>query len=1043
MLRRFVRIKEACSPRLPGMSSMNARGFLLKCFKTATVSRIGAVVLICASGVHAALALDADKTLTQYAHRVWNQEEGLLEPSVYSILQTHDGYLWLGTQNGLIRFDGERFRPVKVNRRAPGDFEPILIRSLLEDSNHVLWAASIGNGLGRLSRGSRRWYTTRDGMPSDIVGCITDAKDGSLWVCTSAGLVNFRDGVKRIYTTADGLGTDRIHDVCVAKDGTTWVATYEGGLSRLAGNRFAAALANKPGGEIHSLACARDGSVWAGTDQGLLRIDGSHVHRYTVKDGLPDNAIYTTIEGTDGSLWAGTQTGIARFNNGEWSAYRTKDGLSHTGVLSMRIDREGSLWVGTKNGLDQFTDSEVTPYTTNEGLPGNDTGPVIEDKTGTLWLGTHDDGLARFDGRHFTAFTKRDRLAENSILSLAIDPDDDLWVGTPKGLNRLRKGRVIGTYTTRDGLSGNQISSLFVDAQATLWVGTDKGLSVFEHNRFSRPSQFSALDGEPIVALGGGRTTRLFVSTATGRLYTLRNSAVSSYTPPDPTRAIASYYADPDQRSLWMGTLGSGLIRWKNGTLTRIRTKDGLFDDQIYAILPDDHANIWFASSKGIFRVSSADLNGFADGKRKGVVSLPFSTGQLRFECQGGVQPAACRTRDGRLWFSTTNGLVVVDPDHLLPNRLPPPAQIETVFVNGQRRDPEAPLSLAPYEKNLEIRYTGLSFVTPEKVTFRYMLDGYEKNWVQAGNRREAFYTNLPPGRFRFRVMASSSDGVWSTNAASIDFTIEPLFYQRAWFFPLIGLLLGLAIWLGYQVRIGSLKRQFRLVISERSRIARELHDTLLQGLSGVTMQLQALWTRLPSSRERDVLSDIIQDAGTCLSDARHSLWGLRSPLDDKHGLAENLGRHARQAVAGTAIRLVLQVQPPPCHLSPDTEYQLLRIAREALANSIRHGEPKTIEIRLECRKANTIELTIKDDGKGFDAEAQHARPGHYGLVGMRERADELGARLTVNSVRGLGTEVFVSVMGGTKARAEGESGITRRQPEPPAEPEPMEKQQA
>ncbi|HEX6546281.1 MAG TPA: triple tyrosine motif-containing protein, partial [Bryobacteraceae bacterium] len=558
---------------------------------------------------------------------------------------------------------------------------------------------------------------------------------------------------------------------------------------------------------------------------------------------------------------------------------------------------------------------------------------------------------------------------------------------------------------------------------STLWIGTNRGLSKFENNRIMRPAQFTSLAAEPIVALGGGRTTRLFVSTASGRLYTLRNGEVSGYTPPDPTRAITSYYADHEHHTLWMGTLGSGLIRWRNGVLKHIRTKDGLFDDQIYAILSDNHANLWFASSKGIFRVSIAELNDLADDKRKNITSLPFSTGQLRFECQSGVQPAAYRTHDGRLWFSTTNGLVVIDPSNLLPDRLPPPAQIETVFVNGQRRDPEAPLSLAPNEKNLQIRYTGLSFVTPEKVTFRYILDGYDKNWVQAGNRREAFYTNLPPGRFRFRVMASSSDGLWSTDGASIDFTIEPLLYQRAWFFPLVGLLLGLAIWAGYLIRIRDLKRQFRLVISERSRIARELHDTLLQGLSGVTMQLQALWTRLPpSSHEREVLGDIIKDAGTCLSDARHSLWGLRTPRESQVGLAENLARHARQAVSGTSIRLAMETPPLPFRPSPDTEYQLLRIAKEAIANSIRHAEPKTIEVRLECRKPNVIELAVRDDGKGFDVNEPHSQLGHYGLVGMEERAEELGAKLTVTSAPGAGTEVRVVAESVVKMKSSNDS---------------------
>jgi signal transduction histidine kinase len=486
-----------------------------------------------------------------------------------------------------------------------------------------------------------------------------------------------------------------------------------------------------------------------------------------------------------------------------------------------------------------------------------------------------------------------------------------------------------------------------------------------------------------------------------------------------------------------MATLGSGLIRLKGGNLSHVRVKDGLFDDKIYAILPDDHENFWFASSKGIFRTSRKDLENFAEGRSRRVGSLPFTTGQVRFECQSGVDPAAWRTHDGRLWFSTTSGLVVVDPNHLAPNTLPPPTQIETLFVNGQRREAAGALELAPFEKNLEIRYAGLSFVTPEKVTFRYILDGYDREWVEAGTRREAFYTNLPPGHFRFRVIASNSDGVWSTKGASLDFTIEPRLYQRRWFFPLIVLLLGIAIWLGYQIRVRNLRRQFNLVLSERTRIARELHDTLLQGLSGVTMQLQALWTRVPPSSERHTLQDIIKDAGNCLTEARQSLWGLRNRTGADNGIAEKLNRQAEQAVAGTSIKLVLQVTPTPPPLSPEIEYQLLRIAQEAVSNSIRHAKPKTIEVRLQYVD-DTLELMVRDDGIGFSTETQHADLGHYGLVGMQERAGEIGARLMITSVRSLGTDVTVTMK--TRKLAGQDSGRTVQPAETSPASEPAER---
>jgi ligand-binding sensor domain-containing protein/anti-sigma regulatory factor (Ser/Thr protein kinase) len=984
--------------------------------KAILTKRTAVCVLLALGCAAASYALDPTKTLTQYSHRIWDQEEGIVEPTVYALLQSQDGYLWLGTQSGIVRFDGERFRPIKIS----SDGEPILIRSLYEDANHTLWAGSVGSGLLRISRSGKKWFTQRDGLPSDIVTCVVPHGGNALWVCTNQGLADFRSGRVKTYTVADGLPSNRVSDVCQARDGVEWVSTFDGGLARLEGGRFSLFTNQNAGlaGGIRVLHCAQDGSVWAGSDHGLFQITGSRVRRFAESDGLPDEDVLSLTQSSGGGIIVGTQTGIARFQDGEWNVYTTDDGLSHRTVFSLLLDREGSLWAGTKNGLDEFTDARVTPYTTAEGLPTNDIGPVAEDRAGTLWIGTRDRGLIRFDGHRFSGLTKANGLLDSHVFSLLPLSDGDLLAGTEKGINRIHNGRVTARYSVWASGPDKPVNSLFEDSEGLVWVGAGKGLFLLKHGALVRADEFRQSSEEQIVFLGGGHLTRLFVSTTSGRLYYWRDGKVTTYSQSDPARAIASYFYDAQRHSIWMGTLGSGLLRLKEGNLTRVRVKDGLFDDQIYAILPDDHDNLWFASSKGIFRVSSRVLDEFAEGKQRRVESIPFSTGQVRFECQSGVDPAAWRTHDGRLWFSTTNGLVVVDPNRLAPNTLPPPTQIEALFVNGQRREADKALTLAPSEKNLEIRYAGLSFVTPEKVTFRYILDGYDREWVEAGPRREAFYTNLPPGHFRFRVIACNSDGVWSTAGAALDFTIEPRLYQRRWFFPLVGALIALAIWLGFQIRVRHLKRQFDLVLSERTRIARELHDTLLQGLSGITMQLQALWTRIPPSHERTTLQDIIKDAGICLSEARQSLWGLRAAASPE-GLSEKLARQARQAVAGTPVKLVLQLTPTPVSLPPEIEYQLLRIAQEAVSNSVRHAKPKSIEIRLHLVE-NTLELEIQDDGVGFSTDAQlkdvgqsngtGPRAGHYGLLGMQERAGEIGATLMITSMRGAGTTVAVKL---------------------------------
>ncbi len=953
-----------------------------------------------------ASALDPNKTLTQYAHRIWGQEEGLFQPTIYSILQTRDGFLWLGTQDSLIRFDGMRFREFD----ADGIFRRTLIRALAQDARGNLWVASIGSGVAKISPdGQITRYTTKQGLPTDNVFCLAPDSKNRMWLCTNEGLVRLEAGTLRVFTTSDGLATNQIRSTCETRDGARWVAGLDFGLSRSAGSSFQPYSDSQisPRDNVTALNCASDGSVWVGKNSGLTQIGKSSSRSFSMRDGLPDNAVSTLVEGPDSSIWIGTGDGISRYQNGEFSVYRTRDGLSHSLVLSLYLDREGSLWAGTKDGLDQFTDGKVTPYTTSEGLVSNDAGPVLEDGSGHLWIGTLGHGLNSFDGHHFRSVTVKNGLADNTILSLEIGNRNDIWAGTKAGLNRLRNGKPIATYTQKDGLSGPEVRALFMDAQGTLWAGTNGGLDRFDGTRFVK-AEIPGSDRQTVIALRGGHTVRVFVST-NGAFYYLLGDTFQLRPLKDVIHPVDCYYEDHLHHREWMGTLGSGLLRWQNGTLVHIRVKDGLYDNRIYSILRDDRSNFWMASSKGIFRVSEKELDDFADGKTRTIASIPFSTGQLRFECQPGVQPAACRTRDGRLWFSTNNGLVVVDPNHLSRNHVPPPTQITGMIVNGERIPLRQNLQLKPFEKNVEIRYSGLSFISPEKVAFRYTLEGYEKSWTDAGARRVAFFTNLPPGNFHFKVMARNADGVWSTHAASLNFAIEPRLYQRPWFVAFLALLMSVAIAAGYLFRIRRLRQRFDLVLVERSRIARELHDTLLQGLSGITMQLEALWTKLPLSAEKRFLREIIKDADRCSREARQSLWGLRVSDAESLDFSERLARISREATAGKPVSLALRIEPVPAPISPETTGQLLRITQESISNVLRHAHASTLEIRLYV-DGPYLRLAITDDGVGFQVDLEKAAFGHFGLIGMRERAEQIGAELTVVSSPGHGAKVLVAL---------------------------------
>jgi signal transduction histidine kinase len=389
-------------------------------------------------------------------------------------------------------------------------------------------------------------------------------------------------------------------------------------------------------------------------------------------------------------------------------------------------------------------------------------------------------------------------------------------------------------------------------------------------------------------------------------------------------------------------------------------------------------------------------------------VSTPYSPldAQRTIECRPGVQPVVSRARDGRLWFSTIRGLLVIDPSHLTRAFTPPSVVVEDTTVNGARLAPGAIGALPPDRNNVEFSYTGVSFVVPTRITFRYLLEGFDKAWVNAGTRRQTFYANLPPGRFRFRVSACNPDNMCSEAASAVPFRILPRYYQRAWFLPLCAAAIALAVWAGYRLRIRRLRAKFDLILTERGRIARELHDTLIQGFAGITMSMQALAARLPASASRDTLEEIVTDAGQSLKEARRSLTGLRSRSDAPAGLVPGVARIARHLTEPKEVRLMLALDEQHADLPADVEYNLLRIAQEAMLNAVRHSGLRTLNVTLESTPER-LRLSVNDDGAGFDG-AGAAPPGHYGLIGMQERAAQIGAVFQLTSERGRGTTVSV-----------------------------------
>jgi signal transduction histidine kinase/ligand-binding sensor domain-containing protein len=771
----------------------------------------------------------------------------------------------------------------------------------------------------------------------------------------------------------------------------------------------------------------------------LLRLKDGEELAITTEDGLAHDYVLCLAEGRAETLWAGTKEGFSRLHSPaadaasepadaaakqfEIESFRARDGLSQSTVYTLCEDREGSLWVGTKHGLNQFLDRRTMLYTTREGLPSNEAGPVLQDASGNLWVGTQGAGLGRFDGRRFLVLTSKEGLASDTIFTLADGVEGELWIGTDRGLNCLNvgprrksdlafKNGTTKVYTTHDGLPADTVWCLCRDRRGVLWAGTAAGIAALRGDRFVRPGGAPELLSVSIRALVARRDGSLLAAREDGGLYRCADDQVQ---PLEETglahREFDAFYEDADGL-LWIGAVGSGLTLLDDDRFFNFTTKDGLFDDDIFGIVADKQDRLWMACSKGIFFVARADLRKFAAGEIKRLASTPFSpTDALRtIECKGGVQPALCQMRDGRVWFSTTRGMIVIDPNHLQRDIPPTPVLVEEVIVNGKSEQPDQVRRLPPGETNLSFRYAALSFVSPNRITFRHKLEGYDKNWIEAGSRREAFYTNLPPGDYRFRVTGRTMDGTVNELSSPLSFTLEPRFYQNPWFLPLCGAAVGLAVWAAYRLRVRRIREQLQAVVAERSRIARELHDTLMQGFSGVTMEMQALSVRLPPSQERNTLEEIIHDAGICLQEARRSVAGLRSARSGDPGLAGAIAEAARHITETQDVRLKLRLQGDPRELGTDVRYNLLRILQEAVTNAVKHSGAGTIEVILDCT-AQTLFLTIKDDGVGFDlAEGNGSQPGHYGVIGMRERATQIGGDLQMKSEPGHGTKVTLSL---------------------------------
>ncbi len=939
------------------------------------------LALICALGLPA-FGLDSNRALTQAFHRIWQSPEGLPPTAIRDIRQTQDGFLWLSTDQGLLRFDGVHFSSLAEIAGFTADQDGT--GQLLEDKQHNLWAIDNRGGLLRI-QGSRHV----EQFPEKL-HCLAAGSGNDLWGCAADGLAHRNSqGRWETYPSAN------IEKASLRQDGTVWTGGHGNVLQIWDGRQFHSYVLRQapPYAVVQAMLAGRDNTLWIGTSDGLIELrDGTEQLRMA-------GQILSLAEGANGSIWVGTSEGLTRLKGSEAQSFGAKQGLSQSTVFAIYEDREGSIWAGTKRGLNQFLDRRTIPITTSEGLPSNDTGPVFQDAAGNLWVGTIGAGLTRMEGARTSVLTQRNGLASDVISALGGSPTGELWIGTAAGLNRLEQGRV----TSIEGLPSNAIRSLYSDRKGELWVGTADGLAVLRNGRIVMTRKL----GAPVWSFG---------EDAAGDIYAAVGSTGVIVFGPDsleqiPGRRIALRNADvlyADGDLLWTGTVGGGLALLRNGQVMHFTSRDGLYDDDIYGITSDNQGGLWLASSKGIFCVKRSELLAFAAGRRKRITSTAYSPldGLQIVECKSGISPAAWRLKDGRLCFSTIRGLLVVDPARLSVKLAPPPVSIESMTVDGRTQDPASLEPLSPGNKNIEFQYAGLSFRSPTRLTFRYKLEGFDRDWIEAGSRREAFYTNVPPGNYRFRLSSCNVDGTCNEAGTSVAFAVPAHLYQRGWFLAGALLLLAVAGRVAYRMRIQHLRRDFRLVLGERTRIARELHDTLIQGFSGVTMQMQALSVALPS-QSREKLHEIIDDAGNCLREARRSVAGLRGNPQGASGLPGSLGRAAKQTTAFR--RVALDLGDVPDGLPAQAEENLLKIAQEAITNAEKHSGADLLKVSLRGNE-KALRLSVHDDGAGFEENERTYRAGHYGLIGMRERAESIGAEFRITSKPGHGTLVLVTL---------------------------------
>ncbi len=992
----------------------------------------------------------ADTALPERAEalRIWRSADGLPSDSVTAILQTRDGFLWLGTVAGLVRFDGVKFTETRLADATnnPATNNPVYVTALCEDSDGHLWIGTRQSGLFELAQGTVNHFTKDQGLLDNTVTSLTADSQDKVWIGSQSGLNLWNGSHFRAFTAQDGLPDDFVSNVNVARSGMVWITTRAGMCRFIGGQIVPYELRTESQGRSPEYLGAyedRQGNLWAFGDTYLINLTEGQRFNYFRSSESASVRIWSLCEGRDGRLWIGTSgRGLFCFENNRFQPVILGDERWPYDVRAICEDSEGNLWLGTSGGgLIQLQPQSIHVLRTEQGLPDNPPTALALDAAGQIYVGQQRGGLFVGESGRFDRAGSSDGLGfQNFITSVAVAPDGAVWAGTlGEGLVGFQNGREVH-LTTADGLADNLVLAVCVDGAGVVWASTAAGgVNRVEGSRIASFGVAQGLPEAPVTVMvpasGGG----LWLGTRDGLVlhedkgqFTLFPAAYI----PGQHAVLALHEAEPDR--LWVGTDGGGLTCVANGMTMKWTTTNGLPGDTVSSVVQDGANNLWLATDAGIYYVPSSDEQRSLTNARVSLVCQLIST--ARTAPDSGIifgGPRAALSRDGELWFATSDGVLSVNTRQ---SRIEPaslPIYIESAAING--RPPVSLLQgplwsstatnpavfIAPSDlRSLEINFTALNFAAAEQIQFRHRLEGGEPDWVDDGGNRSAHYLKLPYGHYRFHVAARTGGGKWQEAAETFVFDVPtPLYFQK-WAISLY-ILAAAAVVAGI-VRVVSHRRlrnalarleQQQALERERMRIARDMHDEMGSKLTKISFLSEHAQVEAGTSKTlADKIDSIAETSRELLKTMDEIVWVVNPRNDTLENLAAYLGHYAVEYFQNTSLacELKLPAEIPHHPLSSEARHNLFLTFEEALNNVLKHSAATTVKVEMAVT-ALEFELKITDDGKGFDVPAAARIPagtgrGGNGLKNMQQRLAAVGGECQWVSRPGAGTSVVIRI---------------------------------